>query len=72
MYDLAQYPMDSQIWLLIAYTAGTGGSILIIGSSAGVALMGIEQIDFIAYFKKAFIPALLGFLAGIGVYMLIF
>lgn len=71
MYDLATYPIDSELWLLIAYTAGTGGSILIIGSSAGVAIMGIEKIDFIAYLKKAALPALLGYLAGIGVYLLI-
>jgi len=72
MYDLAAYPMDSRIWILIAYTAGTGGSILIIGSAAGVAIMGMEKLDFITYAKKAFFPALLGFAAGIGCFLLLF
>lgn len=71
MYDLATYPMDSQLWLLIAYAAGTGGSILIIGSSAGVALMGIEKVDFIAYMKRASLPALAGYLAGILFYVMV-
>lgn len=64
MYDLSTYPADSAIWLMIAYAAGTGGSILIIGSSAGVALMGLEKIDFFTYFKKAALPAFLGFILG--------
>ncbi len=68
MYPLDQFPMDSQFWHMIAYAAGTGGSILIIGSSSGVALMGLEKIDFVAYFKKASLPALLGYAAGIIVY----
>ncbi len=71
MYDLATYPLDSQFWLLVAYTAGTGGSILSIGSAAGVALMGIEKVDFITYCKKATIPAFIGYAAGIGVYVLV-
>lgn len=71
MYDLTTYPMDSQLWLLIAYAAGTGGSLLIIGSSAGVALMGIEKVDFIAYIKKATLPAFAGYIAGILVYVFI-
>lgn len=70
MYDLASYPMDAPLWQLIAYAAGTGGSILIIGSSAGVALMGMEKIDFGAYLKKASLPIFIGYLAGIGVYLL--
>lgn len=70
MYDLAQHPMDSHLWMLIAYAAGTGGSMLAIGSAAGIILMGLEKISFGAYFKKASLPALLGFLAGIGVYQL--
>ncbi len=70
MYDLQVYPMDSQIWQLIAYCAGTGGSILIIGSAAGVALMGLEKIDFVWYFKKISWVALLSYLAGVVVYML--
>lgn len=70
MYDMQAYPMDAPLWQLIAYAAGTGGSILIIGSSAGVALMGMEKIDFGAYLKKASLPILIGYLAGIGVYLL--
>ena len=57
-------PMDSQLWHFIAYSAGTGGSMLIIGSAAGVAAMGMERIDFIWYLKNVAWLALLGFLAG--------
>lgn len=70
MYDTTVYPVDSPFWLLIAYTAGTGGSILSIGSAAGVALMGIEKVDFITYLKQASLPALLGYFVGIGLYVL--
>jgi Na+/H+ antiporter NhaD/arsenite permease-like protein len=52
MYDMTTYPMDNELWQLIAYCAGTGGSILIIGSAAGVAFMGMEKADFFWYFKK--------------------
>jgi Na+/H+ antiporter NhaD/arsenite permease-like protein len=55
---------------LLAFTAGTGGSILIIGSAAGVAAMGLEKIDFIWYMKKISLLALLGYFAGIGTYYL--
>ncbi len=71
MYDLSTFPMDSSLWLMIAYAAGTGGSILIIGSSAGVALMGLEKIDFFTYLKKASIPAFAGYIIGMGVYLLL-
>ena len=57
-------------WEFLAYCAGTGGSILIIGSAAGVAAMGLEKIDFIWYLKKISWIALLGYLAGAGVYYL--
>lgn len=70
MYPLEHFPPDSNLWHLIAYTAGTGGSMLIIGSAAGVALMGIEKIDFISYLKKVSLPAFLGYLAGIATYLL--
>lgn len=70
MYDLSVYPTDSYIWEFIAYSAGTGGSILIIGSAAGVAAMGLEKIDFIWYIKNIGWLALLGFLAGAGVFIL--
>jgi NhaD family Na+/H+ antiporter len=65
MYDVSAFPMNHPFWLLLAFAAGTGGSILIIGSSAGVAVMGMEKIDFFTYVKKAFIPAILGYFAGI-------
>ena len=52
MYNLSDWPMDSRLWQLIAYCAGTGGSILIIGSAAGVAFMGMERADFFWYMKK--------------------
>lgn len=57
-------PLDSKLWHFVAYSAGTGGSMLIIGSAAGVAAMGMERIDFIWYLKKIAWLALLGFLAG--------
>jgi len=65
-----QFMTDGIFWELIAYTAGTGGSILIIGSAAGVAAMGLEKIDFIWYLKKITLWALLGFFSGIGAYWL--
>lgn len=57
-------PIDASIWHLIAYSAGTGGSMLIIGSAAGVAAMGMEKIDFLWYFKKITWLAAIGFVAG--------
>lgn len=70
MYDLTTYPADSYLWEFIAYCAGTGGSILIIGSAAGVAAMGMEKISFFWYVKKISFYALIGYLAGAGIYML--
>ncbi|GAB2777850.1 sodium:proton antiporter NhaD [Salinimicrobium soli] len=61
MYD---FPMDDKIWHFIAYSAGTGGSLLVIGSAAGVAAMGMEKIDFMWYLKNIAPLALFGFLAG--------
>ena len=69
MYTLAQYPTDSFLWEFIAYCAGTGGSILIIGSAAGVAAMGLEKIDFFWYARKIGGLALLGYLAGAAAYV---
>ena len=63
-------PLDAKVWHFIAYTAGTGGSMLIIGSAAGVAAMGMEKIDFIWYFKKISWLAALGFLAGAAVFLI--
>ncbi len=64
MYSLTQYPADSFLWEFLAYCAGTGGSILIIGSAAGVAAMGLERIDFIWYVKKISGLALVGYFSG--------
>jgi len=67
-----QYPMDTELWHFIAYAAGTGGSMLIIGSAAGVAAMGMERIDFIWYMKKISWLAVLGYIAGAVTFLLIF
>jgi len=64
------YPTDHFFWEFIAYTAGTGGSILIIGSAAGVAAMGMEKIDFLWYVKNISLLAALGYFAGCAVYLL--
>jgi len=69
MYSLEQYPADSFLWEFLAYAAGTGGSILIIGSAAGVAAMGLERIHFFWYVKRISALALLGYVAGAGVYL---
>ena len=69
MYNLAQFPTDSFLWEFIAYCAGTGGSILIIGSASGVAAMGLEKIDFFWYARKIGGLALLGYLAGAATYV---
>lgn len=68
MYD---QPIDSELWHFIAYAAGTGGSMLIIGSAAGVAAMGMEKIDFIWYFKKITLLAFLGYISGCIAYILV-
>jgi Na+/H+ antiporter NhaD/arsenite permease-like protein len=70
MYDMNTYPPDSMIWEYLAYCAGTGGSMLIIGSAAGVAAMGMEKIDFIWYLKRITLLALMGYFAGAIVYLL--
>ncbi len=67
MYGLEQYPLDSNFWNLIAYCAGTGGSILIIGSAAGVAFMGLENVQFFWYMRRVGVSALIGYFTGIGV-----
>ena len=68
MYD---YPTDHPFWEFLAYCAGTGGSALIIGSAAGVAVMGMEKIDFIWYMKKINIFALIGYFSGAALYLFI-
>ena len=70
MYDLTQYPADSFLWEFMAYCAGTGGSILIIGSAAGVAAMGLEKIPFFWYVKNISWLALIGYFAGIATYII--
>ena len=70
MYPLADYPADHFLWQFLAYCAGTGGSILIIGSAAGVAAMGLEKIHFFWYVKRISGLALVGYLAGAGTYLL--
>ncbi len=69
MYSLDVYPMNHYLWEFMAYCAGTGGSILIIGSAAGVAAMGMENISFFWYVKKISWPAFLGYLAGAAAFM---
>eukprot|EP00172_Hildenbrandia_rubra_P000706 Plantae.Rhodophyta-Hildenbrandia_rubra.ctg13891.p1 GENE.Plantae.Rhodophyta-Hildenbrandia_rubra.ctg13891~~Plantae.Rhodophyta-Hildenbrandia_rubra.ctg13891.p1 ORF type:complete len:601 (+),score=95.03 Plantae.Rhodophyta-Hildenbrandia_rubra.ctg13891:210-2012(+) len=69
MYDIATIPQDAPLWQLIAFCAGTGGSMLIIGSAAGVALMSIEKVPFGWFAKKMTLPTAAGFVAGILTYM---
>jgi len=70
MYSLSVYPQDHYFWEFLAYCAGTGGSILIIGSAAGVAAMGLENINFIWYLKRVGLLAFLGYIAGAIVFIL--
>lgn len=69
---LMNFVRDGDFWNLIAYCAGTGGSILIIGSAAGVVVMGLEKINFIWYLKHISWIALVGFLSGVGIYYLMY
>ncbi len=70
MYDMTTYPTDHYFWSFLAYCAGTGGSMLIIGSAAGVAAMGMEKIDFIWYLKNITFLAFLGYMGGAGAFLL--
>ncbi len=70
MYPLAQFPADSFIWEFMAYCAGTGGSILIIGSAAGVAAMGLEKIEFFWYARRIGPLAFAGYFAGVAAYII--
>jgi Na+/H+ antiporter NhaD/arsenite permease-like protein len=70
MYDMKHFPTDHYLWEFLAYTTGTGGSALIIGSAAGIGAMGIERISFFWYLKRVSWLALLGFFAGALVYIL--
>ena len=69
MYDLNVYPVDHYFWEFLAYCAGTGGSVLIIGSAAGVAAMGMQKIEFFWYLKRVSLLAILGYLAGAVTYI---
>nr|POE95575.1 sodium/proton antiporter 1 [Quercus suber] len=69
MYDLTSFPQDSQFWQLIAYCASTGGSMLVVGSAAGVAFMGMEKVDFFWYLRKVSGFAFAGYVAGIAAYL---
>ncbi|XP_010461831.1 PREDICTED: uncharacterized protein LOC104742515 [Camelina sativa] len=69
MYNLSTFPQDSEFWQLISLCAGTGGSMLITGSAAGVAFMGMEKVDFFWYFRKVTGYTFLGFTAGIWTYL---
>jgi len=70
MYNLTQYPTNHFFWEFLAYTAGTGGSALIIGSAAGVAAMGMEKINFFWYLKNITWLALIGFFSGAAIFLL--
>ena len=70
MYNLSDFPTNDSFWLFLAYCTGTGGSVLIIGSAAGVAAMGIEKIEFGWYLKNISWLALIGYLGGALVYVL--
>jgi Na+/H+ antiporter NhaD/arsenite permease-like protein len=69
MYPIEQHASDDPFWHLLAFCSGTGGSILIIGSAAGIAAMGIERIEFIWYLKRIAWLALIGYFAGILVFV---
>lgn len=71
MYSMETYPADHLIWEYLAYCAGTGGSILVIGSAAGVAAMGMEKIDFIWFLKKISLLAAMGYFSGAATYLFI-
>lgn len=67
---MANFVQDGTFWQFLAYCAGVGGSMLIIGSAAGVVVMGLERINFIWYLKRITLLAMLGYLAGAAVYIL--
>jgi Na+/H+ antiporter NhaD/arsenite permease-like protein len=70
MYGLDKFPTDHYFWEFLAYCTGTGGSVLIIGSAAGVAAMGMEKISFFWYLKRFSLLALLGYFAGAAIFLL--
>jgi Na+/H+ antiporter NhaD/arsenite permease-like protein len=70
MYDLTRFPMDHDFWIFLAYCAGTGGSLLVIGSAAGVVAMGLAKLEFFWYIRKISVLAFAGYLAGALCYIL--
>jgi Na+/H+ antiporter NhaD/arsenite permease-like protein len=70
MFTLEMFPTDHVFWEFLALSAGTGGSAIIIGSAAGIAVMGIEKVEFFWYLKNISWIALLGFFAGLATYIL--
>jgi Na+/H+ antiporter NhaD/arsenite permease-like protein len=71
MYTLTEFPQDHPFWLFIAYCTGTGGSILIIGSAAGVAAMGLTKIEFFWYLRKISFWAMMGYLSGAVIFIIL-
>jgi Na+/H+ antiporter NhaD/arsenite permease-like protein len=71
LQEVGTFAADSSFWTLLAFCAVTGGSLLIIGSAAGVTVMGMEKIPFVYYLKRFSPLALLGFAAGVMMYMLL-
>jgi Na+/H+ antiporter NhaD/arsenite permease-like protein len=70
MYSLREYPMDDLFWQFLAYTSGTGGSALIVGSAAGIAAMGLEKINFFWYVRTISFLAVMGYLSGAAVFVI--
>jgi Na+/H+ antiporter NhaD/arsenite permease-like protein len=70
MFSLSEYPMDHTLWEFIALCAGTGGSMMVIGSAAGIAVMEKEKITFMWYLKKITPLAVAGYIAGIVTYLI--
>ncbi|MEZ5000204.1 MAG: sodium:proton antiporter NhaD [Bacteroidales bacterium] len=72
MYDLSVFPIDHSLWEMLAFCAGTGGSVLVIGSAAGVVVMGMEKLEFFWYAKRISLTALLGYTAGFLTYIILY
>lgn len=70
MYHLGNFPTDHFLWQFLAYCAGTGGSVLIVGSAAGIAAMGLEKINFLWYSKRISGLALVGYFSGAATYLI--
>jgi Na+/H+ antiporter NhaD/arsenite permease-like protein len=71
MFSLTEFPIDNSLWEFIALCAGTGGSMLIIGSASGIAIMEKEKMTFMWYLKKITPLAIAGYIAGIITYLVI-